>query len=87
MPRETGPSINERQFFQKALQENLRIDGRAFDQFRALELDFGDEYGVADVRLGKTRCVFPLANFFALFLKYCPQTRQPWIDFKSQGAY
>jgi exosome complex component RRP45 len=57
MPREIGPSLNERQFFQKALQENLRIDGRAFDQFRALELDFGDEYGVADVRLGKTRYV------------------------------
>ncbi|PSS12686.1 hypothetical protein M430DRAFT_30335 [Amorphotheca resinae ATCC 22711] len=57
MPREIGPSLNERQFFQKALQENLRIDGRAFDQFRALELDFGDEYGVADVRLGKTRLI------------------------------
>lgn len=47
--------MNERQFFQRALQENLRIDGRAFDQFRALELEFGDEYGVVDVRLGKTR--------------------------------
>jgi exosome complex component RRP45 len=59
MPREVGPSLNERQFFQKALQENLRIDGRNFDQFRSLELDFGDEYGVADVRLGKTRYVRP----------------------------
>ena len=59
MPREIGPSLNERQFFQKALEENIRIDGRAFDQFRALELDFGDEYGVAEVRLGKTRSVFP----------------------------
>ncbi|KAF4627354.1 hypothetical protein G7Y89_g10805 [Cudoniella acicularis] len=55
MPREVEPSQNERQFFAKALQENLRIDGRAFDQFRALELEFGDEYGVADVRLRKTR--------------------------------
>ncbi|KAG0647738.1 Ribosomal RNA-processing 45 [Hyphodiscus hymeniophilus] len=55
MPRETAPSLNEKLFFQKALEENLRIDGRAFDQFRALELEFGDEYGVADVRLGKTR--------------------------------
>ncbi|KAA8564001.1 hypothetical protein EYC84_011999 [Monilinia fructicola] len=55
MPRELEPSINEKQFFSKALQENLRIDGRSFDQFRALELEFGDEYGVADVRLGKTR--------------------------------
>jgi exosome complex RNA-binding protein Rrp42 (RNase PH superfamily) len=55
MPREVDPSLNEKQFFAKALQENIRLDGRAFDQFRALELDFGDEYGVADVRLGKTR--------------------------------
>lgn len=67
MPREIGPSVNERQFFQKALQENLRIDGRGFDQFRSLELDFGDEYGVADVRLGKTRFVFTsIRNIFML---------------------
>jgi exosome complex component RRP45 len=59
MPRQVEPSLNERQFFTKALQENLRIDGRSFDQFRALELEFGDEYGVCDVRLGKTR-YFPL---------------------------
>jgi exosome complex component RRP45 len=57
MPREVEPSLNERQFFAKALQENIRLDGRAFDQFRALELEFGDEYGVADVRLGKTRYI------------------------------
>lgn len=64
MPREIGPSLNERQFFQQALEENLRIDGRAFDQFRALELEFGDEYGVADVRLGKTRFASPLLGLF-----------------------
>tara|TARA_R110002060_G_scaffold65558_3_gene74553 strand:- start:560 stop:880 length:321 start_codon:yes stop_codon:yes gene_type:complete len=55
MPREVEPSLNERQFFAKALQENIRLDGRSFDQYRALELDFGDELGVVDVRLGKTR--------------------------------
>lgn len=47
----------ERQFFAKALQENIRFDGRAFDQYRPLELEFGDELGVVDVRLGKTRYV------------------------------
>lgn len=57
MPRELEPSLNEKQFFTRALEENLRLDGRPFDQFRALELEFGDEYGVADVRLGKTRYV------------------------------
>lgn len=55
MPREVEPSLNERQFVAKALDEGVRIDGRAFDQYRDLNLTFGDEYGVADVRLGKTR--------------------------------
>ena len=59
MPREVEPSLNERHFFAKALQENIRLDGRKFDQFRALELEFGDEYGVADIRLGKTRYDIP----------------------------
>lgn len=57
MPREAELSLNEREFIQQALRENIRLDGRAFDAFRKLELSFGDEYGVADVRLGKTRCV------------------------------
>lgn len=55
MPREAEPSLNERAFVVQALQEGLRVDGRAFDQFRKLELKFGDQYGVADVTLGKTR--------------------------------
>jgi exosome complex RNA-binding protein Rrp42 (RNase PH superfamily) len=65
MPREVEPSLNERQFFAKALSENIRLDGREFDQFRALELEFSDEYGVAEVRLGKTRYVHSPA--FALY--------------------
>lgn len=55
MPREVEPSLNERQFILQALQEGIRVDGRQFDQFRNLELTFGDEYGVADVKLGNTR--------------------------------
>ncbi|RYP79147.1 hypothetical protein DL771_000125 [Monosporascus sp. 5C6A] len=55
MPREAEPSLNERTFVVQALQEGLRLDARAFDQFRNLELKFGDQYGVADVTLGKTR--------------------------------
>lgn len=56
MPREAEPSLNERDFIRQALRENVRLDGRAFDAFRDLELSFGEnEYGVADVRLGKTR--------------------------------
>lgn len=57
MPREVGPSLNERQFFQQALKESIRIDNRGFGDFRTLQLEFGDEYGVSDVRIGKTRYV------------------------------
>lgn len=55
MPREAEPSINERTFLLQALQENLRLDGRPLDVYRNIDISFGDDYGVADVRLGKTR--------------------------------
>jgi exosome complex component RRP45 len=42
----------------------MPLDGRAFDAFRKAELTFGDEYGVADVQLGKTRYVI----FYAIAL-------------------
>ena len=55
MPREAEPSVNERTFLLQALQENVRLDGRALDAYRNLDISFQDDYGVADVRLGKTR--------------------------------
>lgn len=55
MPREAEPSLPEKTFLIQALDEGLRLDGRKFDQFRSLELNFGDEYGVAEVKSGKTR--------------------------------
>lgn len=55
MPREAEPSLPEKTFLIQALDEGLRLDGRKFDQFRPLELTFGDEYGVAEVKYGKTR--------------------------------
>lgn len=58
MPREAEPSQNEKQFLLQALKENLRLDGRPFDSYRSLDLQFGDEHGVADLRLGKTRYFF-----------------------------
>lgn len=58
MPREAEISLNEREFIKQALQEQIRLDGRAFDAFRQLDLNFGDEYGVADVQLGKTRYAY-----------------------------
>ncbi|KAF3770514.1 hypothetical protein M406DRAFT_59501 [Cryphonectria parasitica EP155] len=55
MPREAEPSLNEKAFVTQALQEHLRLDNRSFDDYRPIELTFGDEYGTAEVRLGKTR--------------------------------
>jgi exosome complex component RRP45 len=55
MPREVEPSQNERSFILEALRENIRLDGRALDAFRDLELTFGEEYGSANVQLGRTR--------------------------------
>lgn len=60
MPREAEPSLNEKTFVTQALQEHLRLDNRAFDDYRPIDLAFGDDYGVAEVRLGKTRYVFLL---------------------------
>lgn len=55
MPREFEISNNEKQFILEALNENLRLDGRALDSFRKAELKFGDDYGLADLKIGKTR--------------------------------
>ena len=55
MPREAEPSLNERAFILQALQEDIRLDGRALDAFREMGLSFGDDYGVADVTMGNTR--------------------------------
>ncbi|BFZ62497.1 3'-5'-exoribonuclease [Saitoella coloradoensis] len=55
MPRDLDPSISERNFVLDALRQGLRVDGRAVDQTRDLEITFGDEYGNVDVRMGKTR--------------------------------
>lgn len=57
MPRETGLSVNAREFIRRALSEHQRLDGRNLDTYRDLKITFGQEPGVADVRLGKTRYV------------------------------
>lgn len=57
MPREAEISLNEKNFVTQTLAEGLRLDNRKFDQYRSLKLTFGDEYGVAEVQFGKTRCV------------------------------
>lgn len=55
MPREVDISNIERSFILEALSQDVRLDGRRLDQWRGLELEFGQEYGTATLRLGKTR--------------------------------
>ena len=66
MPRAADLSLNEREFILQALRQGLRVDNRPFDAFRAVELTFGDEYGVAEVKLGKTKFVTLIYTKFCL---------------------
>ncbi|XP_059615451.1 uncharacterized protein LOC132261002 [Phlebotomus argentipes] len=45
----------EKSFVNKCISQNLRIDGRRMNDFRALKLFFGSEWGSAHVALGETR--------------------------------
>ncbi|KAF2763310.1 exoribonuclease [Pseudovirgaria hyperparasitica] len=77
MPRETEVSLNERDFILKALSEQVRLDGRKFDAFRSLELSFGQEYGVADVKLGKTRVIARISA----------EVTAPYVDRRFDGIF
>ncbi|KAF7507896.1 hypothetical protein GJ744_009930 [Endocarpon pusillum] len=55
MPREAELSNIERTFILEALAQNIRLDGRARDDFRNLDVSFGDDYGACAVQLGKTK--------------------------------
>lgn len=62
MSKEAQLSVAERDFILEALRENVRLDGRGPDQFRSLNLTFGDEYGHVKLQVGKTRFVsLPMA--------------------------
>ena len=77
MPREADPSTNEQTFLLSALRENIRLDSRAFDQYRPISLEFGEEYGVADVRCGKTR----------VLVKVSCEVTAPYPDRKFDGIF
>jgi exosome complex component RRP45 len=77
MPQEAAPSSNEQTFLLSALRENIRLDNRAFDSWRPISLTFGDEYGTADVRLGKTRVLVKIS---------CDVTA-PYPDRKFDGIF
>ncbi|KAK5174709.1 3'-5'-exoribonuclease [Saxophila tyrrhenica] len=77
MPSEPAPSTNEREFILAALRENTRLDGRALDAYRPISLTFGNDYGTADVRLGKTR----------VLAKISCEVATPYPDRKFDGIF
>ena len=77
MAREANPSTNEQTFLLSALRESLRLDSRAFNEYRPISLEFGDEYGIADVRLGKTR----------VLVKVSCEVTAPFPDRKFDGIF
>jgi exosome complex RNA-binding protein Rrp42 (RNase PH superfamily) len=60
MPREADLSNVERAFILDALSQNVRLDGRALDHVRKLELTLNDDYGNCTVQLGKTKYAQPI---------------------------
>uniref|UniRef100_A0ACD5TFH6 Uncharacterized protein n=1 Tax=Avena sativa TaxID=4498 RepID=A0ACD5TFH6_AVESA len=53
--RQRRPTVNEREFIERALQSNLRADGRGPFDFRELKIVLCRENGTAEVELGETR--------------------------------
>ncbi|KAF2883680.1 hypothetical protein ILUMI_22495 [Ignelater luminosus] len=52
--RESIISNCEKKFLIKGLEEHRRLDGRAFDEFRELHIEFSKDWGCCYVTLGKT---------------------------------
>ncbi|KAI7214502.1 hypothetical protein KC333_g5980 [Hortaea werneckii] len=80
MPAEAPPSTNESAFLLSALRENIRLDHRPFDAYRPISLSFPqlpDQYGVADVRLGKTRVLCNISS----------EVVAPYADRKFEGLF
>ncbi|KAE8393206.1 ribosomal protein S5 domain 2-type protein [Aspergillus alliaceus] len=62
MNKEAPLSIAERDFILNALREDVRLDGRKADEFRPLNVSFGEEYGHVKVQLGKTSLVVRISS-------------------------
>jgi exosome complex RNA-binding protein Rrp42 (RNase PH superfamily) len=92
MPREAETSNVERNFILEALRQNVRVDGRAFDQFRPINLTFGEDYGTATVSLGKTRCfsrshVCSLLTHSRVLVQISAEVTKPLEDRKFDGIF
>ncbi|CAI7618385.1 unnamed protein product [Penicillium bialowiezense] len=57
MSKEAQLSIAERDFILEALRQDVRLDGRKADEYRPLNISFGEEYGHVNLQLGKTQLI------------------------------
>ena len=93
MPREAEPSNVERTFILEALRQNVRVDGRPFDQFRPIDLTFGDDYGTATLSLGRTRSSNPFPhtrvalNNSRVHVQISADVTKPLEDRKFEGIF
>lgn len=55
MAKDIEVSTSESAFILETLRQNYRLDGRSFDQFRDVKIEFGEEYGDVMVEMGKTK--------------------------------
>ncbi|QSL64768.1 hypothetical protein MERGE_002070 [Pneumocystis wakefieldiae] len=77
MRKNIDVSLNEKQFILEALNNNLRVDGREFEIWRDLSLIFGNNYGQAEVSLGKTR----------IFVSISAEITEPYPDRPYEGIF
>ncbi|AGO09866.1 AaceriAAL124Wp [[Ashbya] aceris (nom. inval.)] len=70
-------STSESAFILEALRQNLRLDGRKFDQFRDVEIELGSEYGDVTITMGKTK----------IHCRISAQISQPYEDRPFEGLF
>ncbi|AAS50242.1 AAL124Wp [Eremothecium gossypii ATCC 10895] len=70
-------STSESAFILEALRQNLRLDGRTFDQFRDVEIELGSEYGDVTITMGKTK----------IHCRISAQIAQPYEDRPFEGLF
>ncbi|GAV56143.1 hypothetical protein ZYGR_0BA00490 [Zygosaccharomyces rouxii] len=77
MAKDIECSTSENKFILDALRQNLRLDGRSFDQFRDVDIKFGKEYGDVTVTMGKTK----------IHCRISCQIAQPYEDRPFEGLF
>lgn len=78
MPKPKDLSINEKEFVQRLLHEaGTRMDGREFDEFRPVDIQFGSSLGYVEVTLGGTKLV----------VRISAEVTKPYEDRQVEGIF